>query len=348
CAYHPVGHAGERGDGSAGGYAGGKEEAARGSVEGEHLSQCRECHGDVSFRQTLLPESGKENDYLAGNGGPPRVGYDEAMTRSNLGQQLREWRTRRRRSQLDLALDCGISSRHLSFIETGRARPSPQTLLRIAETLEVPPRAQNALLMSGGYAPRYPETPFDAEAVAPVRDAVGRLLEAYSPFPALAVDRLWNVVAANAPLMSLLSGVPAELLSPAPNALRLAMHPEGIAPRIANFGEWSGHLMHRLERQIELTADPELEALREEMLGYLERRPAQRREPQPHELAVPLQLDLPEGRLSLLSTMTVFGSPVDVTLSELAIEAFFPADEASAEILQGVAGGGKDPSSKLR
>lgn len=260
------------------------------------------------------------------------------MTQTSLGRQLREWRTRRRRSQLDLALDCGISSRHLSFIETGRARPSPQTLLRIAETLEVPPRAQNALLLSGGYAPRYSETPFDAQGMAPIREAVALLLEAYAPFPALAVDRLWNVVAANPALTALLAGVPTELLAPAPNALRLALHPAGIRPRIANFDEWASHLMHRLERQIELTADPELAALREEMLGHLGSGWAPAREPQAHELAVPLQLDLPQGRLSLLSTMTVFGSPVDVTLSELAIEAFFPADETSAELLREVAG----------
>lgn len=259
------------------------------------------------------------------------------MTRTGLGQQLREWRARRRRSQLDLALDCGISSRHLSFIETGRSRPTAQTLLRIADKLDLPHRAQNALLLTAGYAPHYPQTPLEAEAMAPIRQTIATLLEAYSPFPALAVDRLWNVVAANAALTPLLADAAPELVGPAPNALRLALHPEGLARRITNFAEWASHLMGRLERQIELTADPALEALREEMLGYLPTPGPGVHGPGPHELAVPLQLDLPQGQLSLLSTMTVFGSPVDVTLSELAIEAFFPADDSSAVVLRRMA-----------
>ena len=265
------------------------------------------------------------------------------MMQPSLGDQLREWRTRRRRSQLDLALDCGISARHLSFIETGRSRPTAQTLLRIAETLDVPRRAQNALLMAAGHAPRYPQTPYDSEAMAPIRETIGILLQAYSPFPALAVDRLWNVVAANSSVNALLTGVAPELLSSPPNALRLALHPDGLAPRIVNFAEWAAHLMHRLERQIELTADGGLIALQEEMLGYLPLAGHPAHEPGANELAVPLQLDLPEGRLALLSTMTVFGSPVDVTLSELAIEAFFPADEGSAALLQKLA----DPSAAV-
>lgn len=252
----------------------------------------------------------------------------------SLGDQLREWRARRRRSQLDLALDCGISARHLSFIETGRSRPTAQTLLRIAETLDVPRRAQNDLLMAAGHAPRHSQTPYDSEAMAPIRETIGILLQAYSPFPALAVDRLWNVVAANSAVNALLAGVEPELLSPPLNALRLALHPAGLAPRIVNFAEWAAHLMHRLERQIELTADDGLIALREEMLGHLPTADHPTHEPAAHELAIPLRLELPEGHLALLSTMTVFGSPVDVTLSELAIEAFFPADEESAALLR--------------
>jgi len=257
------------------------------------------------------------------------------MIRSDLGNQLREWRSRRRRSQLDLALNCGISARHLSFIETGRARPTAQTLLRIAEHLDVPHRGQNALLLAAGYAPRFSQAAFDSEAMTPIRETIDTLLQAYSPYPALAVDRLWNVVTANSAVNALLGGVAPELRTGPLNALRLALHPEGLAPRIVNFQEWSHHLMDRLDRQIELTGDSALIELQEEMRGHLPPA-APPAEPTVQALAIPLQLELPQGRVALLSTMTVFGSPVDVTLSELAIEAFFPTDEPSAAILRGL------------
>jgi transcriptional regulator with XRE-family HTH domain len=260
-----------------------------------------------------------------------------AITNASLGEQLRGWRQRRRRSQLDLALDCGISTRHLSFIETGRSRPTAATLLRIAERLDVPHRGQNELLLAAGHAPRYSQAAYDSEAMAPIRETVEALLRAYQPFPALAVDRMWNVVAANSALNLFLTGVDPELLTPPLNALRIALHPAGLAPRIANFAEWADHLIERLGHQIEQTGDPGLIALRQEMIGYLPARPEPHQDTPAPVLAVPLQLDLPEGRLSLLSTMTVFGSPVDVTLSELAIEAFFPADADSRALLQRLA-----------
>jgi transcriptional regulator with XRE-family HTH domain len=256
------------------------------------------------------------------------------MPEPSLGDQLREWRGRRRLSQLDLALDCGLSARHLSFIETGRSRPTAQTLLRIAEHLEMPHRAQNALLLAAGYAPHYSQQPFDSEAMAPIREAVATVLDAHGAFPAIAVDRHWNVLAANSAVSALLADVAPELLAPPLNAMRLALHPGGLAPRIANFAEWSGHLFARLERQIAQTADRGLIDLHQEVVGYLPAGATHERLPDPRELAVPLQLDTPLGRLSLLSTMTVFGSPVDVTVSELAIEAFFPADDGSAQILR--------------
>ena len=256
------------------------------------------------------------------------------MSGTTLGEKLRDWRARRRLSQLDLALECGISARHLSFIETGRSRPTAQTLLRISERLNLPHREQNALLLTAGFAPRFPQTAYDSGAMAGVRQTIDTLLQAYSPFPALAVDRHWNVVTSNAALGGLIAGAAAELLAAPVNALRLALHPEGLAPRIANFAEWSSHLLGRLDRQIEQSGDSGLMELREELLGYRAAERYSHWRAGPHELAIPLVLDLPLGRLSLLSTMTVFGSPVDVTLSELAIEAFFPADEETAALLR--------------
>lgn len=248
-----------------------------------------------------------------------------------IGEQLRAWRTRRRRSQLDLALDAEISARHLSFLETGRSRPSRGTLLRLADQLKVPARERNLLLMAAGFAPAQPERPLDDPALAAARRAVDLVLKAHEPFPALAVDRHWQLVTANAGLAPLLAGVAPHLLGPPVNVLRLSLHPDGVAPRIVNLAEWRAHIFRRLESQIEVSADPVLAALLEELRGY----PGGIAE-QPDAyggVAVPLVLHTELGELRFLGTTTLFGTPVDITLSELAIEAFLPADAVTARLL---------------
>jgi transcriptional regulator with XRE-family HTH domain len=251
-----------------------------------------------------------------------------------IGDHLRIWRQRRRRSQLDLALDAEISQRHLSFIESGRATPSREMVLRLAETLEVPLRERNALLLAAGFAPFYPERPLDDPSLAAARSIVEAILRAHGPNPALAVDRRWNLVLANDAVAPLLTGVTdASLLQPPVNALRLSLHPNGMAPRIANLPEWRHHVLERLRRQVEASADPALEALLVE-LTTLGGHAAPMREPPDPGVALPLELDTPVGRLSLISTSTIFGTPTEVTLSELIIEAFYPANAETAERLR--------------
>ena len=253
-----------------------------------------------------------------------------------IGDHLRLWRQRRRRSQLDLALDAEISQRHLSFIESGRAQPSREMVLRLAETLEVPLRERNVMLLAAGFAPFYPERPLDDPGLAAAKGIVEAILRAHGPNPALAVDRQWTLVAANDAVAPLLAGVTDQtLLQPPVNVLRLALHPGGIAPRIVNFPEWRHHVLERLRRQVEASADPMLEALLAELsvlpggapIGALA-------DP---GVALPLLLDTPVGRLSLISTTTIFGTPTEVTLSELVIEAFYPADVETADRLQALA-----------
>jgi len=251
-----------------------------------------------------------------------------------VGEQLRAWRQRRRLSQLDLACDAEISTRHLSFVETGRAAPSREMLLRLAERLAVPLRERNALLLAGGFAPMFKERGLDDPALEVARGVVERVLAAHAPFPALAVDRHWGLVLANAAVAPLLAGVAPDLLEPPANVLRLSLHPRGLAPRIVNFGEWRAHLLARLHAQVVASADPVLAALLRELADYPV--PPQSGEPPRHEtggIAVPFQLRTDGGVLSFLSTTTVFGTPVDITLSELALETFFPADEATAHAL---------------
>lgn len=252
-----------------------------------------------------------------------------------LGEQLREWRTRRRMSQMDLALDTEISTRHLSFIETGRSKPSAQMLQRIADCLEVPHRARNALLLAAGYAPDYQERALDSAEMAGMRAIVEHVLKGHEPYPALAVDRHWNMVAANEAIAILIEQVSPALLAPPVNVLRLALHPGGLAPQIANYSEWHAHILHRIDLQIEASADAGLVALREELAGYA----VEANDNGKHisSIAVPLILDTIAGRISFVSTVTIFGTPVDITLSELAIEAFFPADAESAALLQKLA-----------
>jgi transcriptional regulator with XRE-family HTH domain len=259
-----------------------------------------------------------------------------AMKPAPIGEQLREWRTRRRMSQMDLALDSEISTRHLSFIETGRSRPSAAMVQRLADRLEVPHRARNALLLAAGYAPDFQERPLDSPEMEGMRAIVEHVLRGHEPYPALAVDRHWNMIAANGAIVLLTQGVAPELLEPPVNVLRIALHPGGLAPQIVNIGEWRAHILHRLDGQVEASGDPQLAALRDELAGYGVAA-ANDGEHAANGIAVPLLLDTPAGRLSFVSTVTVFGTPIDITLSELAIEAFFPADAASAALLQKMA-----------
>jgi transcriptional regulator with XRE-family HTH domain len=235
-------------------------------------------------------------------------------------------------SQMDLALDAEISTRHLSFVETGRSHPSRDMVLRLAERLEVPLRARNSLLMAAGLAPAYPERGLDDPALAPARRAIDMILKGHEPFPALAVDRHWNMIAANAAVGPLLAGIAETMLQPPVNVLRLSLHPEGLAPRIVNLGEWKAHLLQRLREQWIASGDPVLDQLHRELAAF----PAPQQN-QGHDdfggILVPMMLDVGGHRLSLFSTTTIFGTPAEVTLSELAIESFFPADEPTAEFL---------------
>ena len=241
-------------------------------------------------------------------------------------------------SQLDLAVTASVSSRHLSFVETGRSKPSPELVLHLAEHLDVPLRERNALLLAAGYAPTFRETPLDAPALSAVRGALDEVLRAHEPFPALVVDRRWDVVAMNASVGVLLEGVDPSLLT-APNALRVALSPAGLAPRIANLDEWRGHLLDRLRRQVLATGDEDLVALLDELLA-LSPPPAKEQEHRwageaPPAIAVPLRLRSDDGgELAFLSTVTTFGTALDVTLAELSLEAFLPADEATATALR--------------
>jgi transcriptional regulator with XRE-family HTH domain len=248
-----------------------------------------------------------------------------------VGPLLRDWRKRRRLSQLDLALEAGVSARHVSFIETGRATPSAEMVLRLAGKLDVPQRESNELLIAAGYAPRYSSLAFEAPGMDPVRRAIDRLLAAHDPYPAVVVDRHWELLAANRGVGLLTDGAAPELLEPPVNALRLALHPDGVARRILNLAEWRGHVLERLERQARLTGDPALAALLDELRGYPG---GESHDPREHDVFVPLKLAGPDGtELSFLSTVATFGTAVDVTAAELSIESFFPADAATAAAL---------------
>jgi transcriptional regulator with XRE-family HTH domain len=281
-------------------------------------------------------------DYLAGNGNTAiiRAMLAPMISSVPVGNLLREWRQRRRMSQLDLALEAEISARHLSFIETGRSQPSREMVLNLTERLDVPLRERNVLLVAAGYAPVFPEKTLDDPALAAARQAVDMVLKGHEPFPALAVDRHWTLIASNAAVPALLTGADPSLLRPPINVLRLSLHPDGLAPRIANLAEWRAHLLARLRRQIEISADKVLVELLDELAALpapFSKRPIALSD---HELAgivVPFRLVTDGGVLSFISTTTVFGTPVDITLSELALEAFFPADPATAESLRRLA-----------
>jgi transcriptional regulator with XRE-family HTH domain len=254
-----------------------------------------------------------------------------------VGHLLREWRQRRRMSQLDFAVEAEISSKHLSFLETGRSQPSREMVLHLAELLDVPLRERNSLLMAAGFAPMFKEHALSDPALQPAREAVELVLKGHEPYPAVAVDRHWHLVAANSPANAFMAGVAPALLTPPLNVLRLTLHPDGMAPRIVNLAEWRSHLLARLRRQIDVSADAVLIELLQELSAYPA--PAHAAEPaaSPVSFAVPFRLATDAGVLSFISTTTVFGTPVDVTLSELALESFFPADPATAAALRHLA-----------
>ena len=256
------------------------------------------------------------------------------------GTHLRHWRQHRRLSQLDLAHEAQVSTRHLSYVETGRAEPSREMVLRLAERLEVPLRERNVLLVAAGYAPMYRQRSLDDPALASARRAVELVLKGHEPFPALAVDRHWNLVAHNALVPLLMAGAAPELVKPPVNVLRLSLHPDGLAPRIANLTQWRGHLLERLQQQIAATGDATLVALHDELAAYPAPSVSHDAPAAAGELAnvvVPFQLVTPNGVLSFISTTTIFGTPVDVTLQELAVETFFPADAQTAKALAALA-----------
>lgn len=262
-----------------------------------------------------------------------------AMTaRPSVGTLVREWRTRRRRSQLDLAVEVGMSTRHLSFVETGKSRPSPELLMTIAEHLDVPLRERNGLLLAAGYAPRYGHRSLDEPSLRVVRDNLQRMLDAHDPYPGVVIDRCWNVAAANSAATGLVAGVPAELLGPPMNVYRVCLHPEGLAARTVNFADWARTLLGQLRRSLAATADPALQALLDEVTAYPNVAALGGRDAVPvgeePPLLVPVTLLADGVELSLFTTLTTFGTPRDVTLDELAVELFFPADDDTAARLR--------------
>jgi len=258
------------------------------------------------------------------------------------GAHLRHWRQLRRLSQEGLAGEARISTRHLSFVETGRALPSREMVLRLAERLQVPLRERNAMLVAAGYAPMYRERPLDDPDLAPVRTAVELILRGHEPYPALAVDRHWNLLLANRMLPPLMAGADADLVQGTVNVLRLSLHPRGVAPRIVNLGQWREHLFERLAQQVWATGDATLEALLDELKGYPVPEGAEdtRLEGEHLGVAMPLRLRMADGaELTFISTTTVFGSAADVTVQELTLETFFPADDETARALRALASG---------
>ena len=257
---------------------------------------------------------------------------------AGVGSALRDWRSRRRRSQLDLALQVGVSTRHLSFIETGRARPSPAMLEALAGALDLPLRERNRLLLAAGYAPRYAARALDDSGMHRVRHALDRLLAAHDPFPGLVLDRHWNVVLANRSAQALVALLPAHLLQPAVNVFRASLHPQGLAALTENFGEWAAYLVQTLRRSVAHHGDAAMHALAQEVLAYPQvaalaaaTAPDGPAEP---PLLVPCVLRLPQGRLSMFTTLTTFGTPRDITLDELCVELFYPADDATEALLR--------------
>ena len=264
------------------------------------------------------------------------------MTSAGAGPLLREWRSRRRRSQLDLAVEAGVSTKHLSFVETGRARPSRELLLTLARHLEVPLRDRNSLLLAAGYAPRYQETSIDAPVSQPVRASLERLLATHDPYPGVVLDRQWNIILANQAAQRLVGGLPALVTQPSVNVFRISLHPDGLAAITLNFDEWCASMLRQLRRLVMVTADEALRQLEHEVLAYpnvvahLERATDREVSDEP-PLLVPCRLAVGGVELSLFTMLTTFGTPRDITIDEIAVELFYPADDATAVALRAVA-----------
>jgi transcriptional regulator with XRE-family HTH domain len=255
---------------------------------------------------------------------------------STVGPALRHWRELRRRTQLDVALDAGISPRHLSFVETGRSKPGRDVVLLLTEQLQVPLRERNRLLLSAGYAPAFPERPLDAPELAPVRAALRLILDRHDPYPGVIFDRAWNVLAANAAMQAFATGVDPELLTPPVNVLRIGLHPRGMAPRIINLGEWRAHFLDRLQRQVVTTGDVELAALADEVASYPAPVHRPRADALPGEMLGPVRLRGQDGiELSFFGMFATFDTPFEVTTSELAMELLVPADAVTAAAFDG-------------
>ena len=265
-----------------------------------------------------------DDDRLARRTTPAPLGDD-----ATVGDLLRSWRQRRRLSQLDLANLSGVTTRHLSFVETGRSRPSREMVLHLAEHLDVPLRARNDLLLAAGYAPAFRRTELSSASFDSVREAIGQVLDAHEPYPAVVVDRGWNLVRSNAAAFVLVEGIDPALLEPPLNVLRIAVHPDGLAPRIANLDQWSEHILNRLQRQALLTGDPDLDDLYDELVQLLALsgvEPVTGPVEAPNLVATPMLMDSRLGPLALITMIATFGTALDITLAELALETFLPAD----------------------
>lgn len=255
-----------------------------------------------------------------------------------VGSLLRRWRERRRTTQLALALETGISARHLSFVETGRSNPGRETLLRILEQLEVPFRERNRLLLAAGHAPAYPERSLDDPDLGPVREAIDAILSGHEPYPAVAVDRVWNVVATNSAMLALADAVEIapELLEPPVNVMRVGLHPRGLGPLFVNLGDWHAHWLKRLERQLAATGEEQLASLIDEVAGYPVPEPTHDSgfEVDSDDMLGPVRVRaIDGGELSFFGMFASFDTPFEVTTSELAVELLFPADRATAKTL---------------
>jgi transcriptional regulator with XRE-family HTH domain len=265
----------------------------------------------------------------------PTVGVVATVT---IGPMMRDWRHRRGRSQLDLSLDVGVSTRHLSFVENGRSRPSPELVLAVAEHLDVPLRERNTMLLAAGFAPRYPARDLADTSMQRILVSLQRMLDLHDPYPGVVIDRQWNVLLTNSAATMMTAGLPDDVIGPMPNVFRMCLHPDGLAERTVNFDDWAGYLLRQLRRTIVLTGDEGLTALETELLEHPNvakvRRRAHDHRVDDVPILVPLVLDVGGAELTLFTTLTTFGTPLDVTLDELAVELFFPADDATETVLR--------------